>query len=270
MSGDHYEFYEPSEEDWPRDQKVDVAKVRILEVLFSKSDAVYYQRQAEILMEGEFFHWITAKALNELADEGAIGSELRDLKSIKLKFYWNRSNRYWKRKANAIQGLVLRFSAHRFTNAVGLHGEMMADAALPRAGLMPEAVNVKSWGGAVWDKSNHDLDRVFSRQGVTYGVEIKNTLGYIEKDEFEIKVRMCKHLGLRPLFVMRFAPKSYMNHLIENGGFGLLLKYQLYPFGEAGFAKEVREMLGITVDAPRAYEQGTIERLRKGLDKGPV
>jgi hypothetical protein len=238
-----------------------------MSTLFSASDAVYYQRQAELLAEREYFHWITAKALNELAAEGKIGSERRQHPNISLRFYWSRSNRYWRRKANEIEKIVLRFSQQPFTKAVGMQGELMIDAALPRAGLIPMGTNVREWKGKIWETSNHDLDRVYSRDGIDYGVEIKNTLGYIDRDEFVVKLRMCEYLRLRPLFVMRFAPKSYMDELNSAQGFGWLMGYQFYPFGEAEFARKVQTVLGIKVDTPRALAEGTIVRLSKWLER---
>jgi len=53
---------------------------------------------------------------------------------------------------------------------------------------MPKAKKVKEYNGKKWEKTGHDLDFVFSRNGVVYGCEIKNTLGYIEKGELELKL----------------------------------------------------------------------------------
>jgi hypothetical protein len=102
---------------------------------------------------------------------------------------------------------------------------------------------------------------VFERDGIAYGIEIKNTLGYIEKSELEIKLRMCKLFGMRALFILRFAPKSYINLIREQGGFTLIFKYQLYPFGQKAFADEVRTRLRLPTDSPARIEDGTVQRL---------
>jgi hypothetical protein len=117
-----------------------------------------------------------------------------------------------------------------------------------------------------WQKTGHDLDRVFERDGIAYGAEIKNKLTYIDKDELEIKIEMCGYLKLRPLFIMRMAPKNYIHLINEAGGFALIFKYQLYPFGAEAMAKRVREEMSLEgmvfpVDCPRAIEAGTIQRL---------
>lgn len=159
--------------------------------------------------------------------------------------------------------MVRRFSDSQFTWAIGAHGEGMFDAALPKAGFMPAASNVKSFGGKVWTKTKHDLDRVYGRGGKHYGVEIKNTLSYIDREELEIKLTMCAHLELVPVFIVRMAPKNYVEMVRAAGGFTLIFEWQLYPHGQGAFAKEVRETLGLKVDSPRAIQDGTIERLSK-------
>ena len=46
------------------------------------------------------------------------------------------------------------------------------------------------------------------RDGVRYGVEVKNQLGYIDQTEFQIKLAMCVHFGIRPMFVTRAMPEN--------------------------------------------------------------
>jgi len=146
----------------------------------------------------------------------------------------------------------------------------MFDAALPRAGFAPRGRAVRFFAGKEWLRSKHDLDRVFSRGGRDYGIEIKNTLAYIPREEMEIKVEMCKHLGLVPVFIVRMAPANYIEAVRQVGGFTLVFEHQLYPFGQGEFAREVRERLGMKVDCPSAIEDGTIERLSKWAKKGEI
>ena len=51
---------------------------------------------------------------------------------------------------------------------------------------------------------DRNLDRVFERDGIPYGAEIKNTLAYIDRGELHVKLRMCFYLGLRPLFTVPY------------------------------------------------------------------
>jgi hypothetical protein len=248
---------------------------------------IFYERQLQVLFEKrgragpyltqDFFHWITARALEELVAEGKIksvtvplnepvttaavtGTELLEAGGTKIRFFWPKRARYVTREAEAIRKLVLEFSHTEFGRALGHQAETMFDAALPRKGFVPTGWNVRAYGGREWTETGHDLDRVFERDGTAYGVEIKNTLDYIDRDELEINLRLCAHLGLTPLFIMRWAPKSYNKMIIDAGGFALLFEYQLYPHGQETFAKRVRETLGLPVDSPAAIADGTVQR----------
>lgn len=226
----------------------------------SHTEDLFYERQLTVGFEDRFFHWITVRALRVLVAKGDLNSELWPMGNLRLRFYRHRKHRYWKRQAAEIAALVSEFSHPTITRGLGLHGEAMFDAALPRAGFMPAAYNVQSFRGREWTATEHDLDRVFERDGIAYGIEIKNTLPYIDRNELEIKLDMCDALDLRPLFIARMHPKSYMDMIIKRGGYGLIVKYQLYPYGHADLAKRVRERLGLPADSPRALAEGTIQR----------
>ena len=269
LMDDHFDAYydeyhdalEPDEPERPRYRRIDEAKDVLLEGLFrAQPERVFYERQIQVLSERRFFHWITGRALGELAAEGRIGTALAPLIGpINVRFYWSTRLRYWRRSAEAVRRLVARYSRPEFARAVGQHGETMFDAALPTGGFMPRAKDVREYEGRKWEQTAHDLDRVFERDGVRYGVEIKNTLPYIDRRELQIKLAMCEALGLRPLFIMRSAPKSYIHQVNQAGGFVLRFDWQLYPFGYEAFAEEIHEKLGLPVDCPRAIETGSRE-----------
>jgi hypothetical protein len=262
----HWDDYEPDfeqvEDERPRDAMVDTAKEALRQFFEVERQQVFYKRQLQVIFEDRFFHWITDRALTELAAEGHIAEDTEEFPVIQhMTFYRAKTHRFWKRQAAEIAGLVQRFSDPEFTRALGAHGEQMFDAALPRFGFMPVGTKVRSYEGKTWMETGHDLDRVFVRDGVAYGAEIKSTLKYIPRDELTAKLKMCKYLGLRPLFIVRFAPKSYNFEVFEQDGFTLVIKHQLYPFGEKTFADEVKERLRLPTDSPARISDGTVERL---------
>jgi hypothetical protein len=268
---DWEDLYEPDieeQDERPRDPMVDAAKIELRAYFEKNNEWVFYKRQIGVIFEGKYFHWVTDRALTELAAEGYISSETEEVPRVgHLTFLRARGHRYWRRQAEEIKGLVAQFSDPAFTAALGAQGEQMFDAALPRFGFMPAGTKVRSYGQRTWTETGHDLDRVFVRDGIAYGAEIKNTLKYIPSDEFQVKLRMCKYLGLRPLFITRFAPKSYNYQIIGAGGFSLVFKYQLYPFGQKVFADEVKAKLGLPVDCPVRINDGTIERFLRWHQK---
>lgn len=255
----------PGEAAQPRDPKTDEAKAALVAFFHANPLGVWYERQLVVMfeqarrprayLEGEgFFHWITARALGELVEERIVESRvlplsqpvtdsaLRGAQQVfggpLIRFFWRPRNRYVARRAEAIRRLVTAFSATDFGRALGQQGEMMFDAALPTQGFLPRARNTRQWGDRRWVTSDNNLDRIFERDGIAYGAEIKNTLIYIPPDELEVKLDMCDYqvkldmcdyLGLTPLFIVRMAPKSYIEQVRLRGGYTMIFEWQQYP-----------------------------------------
>jgi hypothetical protein len=242
------------------DEFAKVAADVLLDHINKFPEEVFYERQLQVIFEDAYFHWVTSRVLDNLAALKKVQSESLPLNSAIIRFFFSNKLRFWKRKAREKRALVLRYCEPDFNNAMGRQAEMLFDAALPKAGFMPVAQNTREYQGKVWEESKQNLDRIFVRDGIAYGAEVKNTLRYIEGKEFSAKLRMCLHLGLRPLFIARMMPKSYVWEVIEAGGYCLIFKYQLYPFGEFELAKMIRNKLQLPVDTPAAIYEGTITK----------
>jgi len=253
---------------YQRDEKIDEAKESILAFLVENSTSVYYERQLAVLFEKKFFHWITVKALLELISYGSVCSEILELApAVPIRFFRMRTNRYWKRQASKVSKLVRLFSAPEFSRAIGLQGELMVDAALPLAGFNVIARNANSFQGKTWTDTGHDLDRIVQRKSNYYGVEIKNTLPYIDRDEFRVKLQMCSFLGLKPLFISRMAPKSYTYEIFQRGGISWILGTQYYPFGHTDLAATVQRELQLPVACHTRIQDGDVSRLIKAAER---
>src|SRR5207253_1094824 len=111
---------------------------------------VFYGRQIEVLFERRFFHWITTRALGELASEGAIQFVRTPRAPKEVKFYWSRRNRYWRRQVASALMLIQEYSREEWTRALGRHAEIMFTAALAGGGFVPTAENVREYKGAEW------------------------------------------------------------------------------------------------------------------------
>jgi len=252
------EFYEAAP---PRDNQIDAAKEVLLARFFpDDGENVYYGRQLEILLEEEFFHWITKKALNELAQSRLIATKAEATPQFTAHFYWPRRYRYPRRKVRETLELIAAFSRPQFGDALGQVGESLVDAGFATIGFRILSRNVREVDGKRWRESNHDLDRLVERDGVRYGVEIKNTLGYISTDEFEIKLKMAAYFGVRPMFIARMMPKTYVHAVWQQGGFCLLLKNQHYPYMSNELMQAVREKLNFPVTIVRNLADGTLAR----------
>src|SRR5260370_220845 len=146
------------------------------------------------------------------------------------------------------------------TRGLGACGEQLFYEGLAQTGFRIIKRKVKEVSGVVWTETGHDLDRLIVRDDVPYGVEIKNQLGYIGLEELEAKLRMCERFGVRPMFVARMMPKSYINDVVKPGGFCLSLKQQNYPLLAEDLAKRVRERLGLPVACIRELPDTTMNR----------
>ena len=134
----------------------------------------------EVIFEKGYFHWVTRRGLRELVEERRLVLETVPLTgAIPLHVYRRPSNRNWRRKANALAHMLTEFSPGTpLGSSLGQHGELMFDSAMARFGFIPVARKVRGWNGRQWSESGHDLDRVYQRDGIDYGAEIKNTLKY--------------------------------------------------------------------------------------------
>jgi len=222
---------------------------------------VYFSRQLEVQNEDRYFHWITNRAIRDLESEGMILSERRNLQSGgTIKLLWNKKFRYHKREAAKLVELVNEYSAPNIGAALGLQGEALILEGFASIEFVMKGRDKNEYSGRVWTQSAHDVDFVFERDGKAYGIEVKNTLGYMDKEEFDIKINLCHSIGVRPIIAARMLPRSWINELIKAGGFALIIKYQLYPWAHRDLAKKVRTELELPVDAPRRLSEGTMAR----------
>lgn len=229
---------------------------------------MFFSRQLEVLHERQFIHWISNRAVRHLLELGEVRGERRGLRAGgTIHLLWHRSFRYYRRVAARVVALVEEYADPNIGGALGLHGEALVLEGFARLEFVLKGRNTSSFAGKSWSSTGHDLDFVFSRDGASYGVEVKNTLGYMDYREFQEKVRLCKFLGIRPVFATRMMPKPWIHELGRAGGFALILGYQLYPWAHRDLAERVRQELGLPVDAPRSLEDGTMQRFLRWHEK---
>lgn len=243
------------------DAREDQARLVLEEFIEVHRDSVFFSRQLEVRYEDEWYHWITNRALRELVGRGLIRTEVSELKTGgSINLMWHKSHRYYRRDAKAVVKLVEEYADPNIGGALGLQGEALVLEGFARSQFVMRGRDARSHEGRKWIQTDHDLDFVFERDGRVYGVEVKNTLRYIDYREFRTKIQMCRELGITPVFAVRMLPKSWIHELNEAGGFALILKHQLYPWAHRDLARRVKSELGLPVDAPRSLQEGTMAR----------
>jgi len=265
---DRYEFYEPDEEALEGLYAVDnyfyEAQNDLAALFTANPKKVYYLRQLQVRLEKKYFHWITNNAAVGLLRLGRLKEErvVSARGGMFTRFLTHPSNRYTKREIKRTQDIIEEYSRPEVTISCGIRAENLFCAGLAEKGFMPKDKKVRSFQGKTWEKSGHDLDYLFERDGIHYGCEIKNTLTYIDKEEFVTKMEMCEFLGIKPLFIMRYTPKTYMWEIYKKGGYGMLFEYQIYDLSQKELVEKIRETLGMPVDCPRAIPEGMLERFK--------
>ncbi len=256
----YYDDFEPPA--YERDKKIDEAKSFVLEFFKTNNKQVFYIKQLEVIFEKKFFHWITSRALGELVGEGYLGMVEMPLsvEGTRVKFLFDRKNRYYKREIKKSIGVIREYSDHAIARACGEQADVLFFNALVRKGFASHGEDVNEYKGKKWQATNHNLDFIIEKDSIVYGCEVKNTFAYIERDEFSIKLRICDFLGIKPLFIMRGSPKTYNFEVIQKGGYVMIFEKQIYPFGHEKLVERIIEVLGMPVDCPRKIPDGIIER----------
>jgi hypothetical protein len=252
------------------DTEEEKARARLLAYFEDNPQSVSYSRQLEILFEREYFHWVTNRALRRLVEEGRVRTEQRQLSAgSEIKLVWHRSYRFYKRAADQVFKLVDQYTEAATDGALGMQGEHLVLAAFARQKFVLVGEESNSYGGKTWEATKHDLDFIFERDGVGYGVEVKNTLGYLDVSEFVTKIRLARHIGLKPVFAVRALPKTWAYALVQAGGYAMVMGYQFYPWTHKEIADRMREELGLPVDTPKRIEQGTMQRFENWILSPP-
>lgn len=264
---DDYDLYEePAEyEQYLPDAYFEAAQAEIRDLYRQNKDSVFYLRQLQVKFEKKYFHWVTNNALIGLL-------KIRYLKDQRIaaprrgtstRYFFHRSNRYPKRAMNRLEKVIRGYSQDSVTRGCGHRAEDLFCNALALHGFMPVAKEVKEHKGKTWTRTDPDLDFIFQRDEIEYGTEVKNTLGYIDKEELDIKIEMCAFFGVRPLFIMRYAPKPYINSIYENGGFALLFETQIYELGQVELVKRISKVTELPVICSKSIPDGIIGRFEK-------
>lgn len=172
-----------------------------------------YLKQLQVSFEKPFFHWVTGFAVRDLLEERFLQGDLESVESrrterIFLKFIYRRGNRYTARAKKGIGKIVAWYSEPEVARAAGIQAQTLFLTALLKRGFLFGGENTNEFAGKKWVETGHDLDFVLSRDEVTYGFEVKNRLEYITREELILKLRLCKFLGIRPVFIMRGSPKD--------------------------------------------------------------
>jgi len=164
-------------------------------------------------------------------------------------------------------GLVEEYADPYIGGALGLHGEAMILEGFARKQFVMHGRNTRTFGDREWTYSEHDLDFIFERDGVAYGIEVKNTLGYMDYRELQIKIALCQEIGVRSVFAARMLPRTWINEIIGAGGFAVDPEVPVVSVDSSRSSEEgagsPRVASGLSA-GPRGWDDGTIRAMARG------
>lgn len=245
----------------------DYAKKALMEIFESNPDKVFYTNQLAVMNERQFYHWITSHALSDLYKERKIVSFQEEIEGQTYTFFCNKKVRYYKTALKELSSSIKILHNHRVSHLIGKHLERLVTTSFFKLGFSCHGIAVNEFNGKQWNQSNHNLDLIVEKDNIVYGVECKNTIPYINKKEFDIKIKMCKFLGIRPLFAVRYLPSAWVKELYENNGFAWLFEYQLYPQYLIENLQQIGENLRLPLKVCEELWQSTNDRFLKNHNR---
>ena len=248
----------------------------------------YHQHHLQVLYEANFFEWVITYALRDLVNEGFLTvldrenvDGLNRLESTKrLRFYASsdalrdsKGVEVMKRRVLSTAAYVARYSIPQHTSVAGKHLEALVKSHFQILQFRVVGTHTAKYGNQTWSKTDHNLDFVAEKPGtnLAVGVEVKNTLSIMDPKEIDIKIEMCKHLGIVPVFAVRWI-KPYINCIQRQGGFGWVFKTQMYPLGYEEFVKRLYTRFSLPGDRGRnaGKKKGFPVAVRTEVPEKPV
>jgi hypothetical protein len=242
------------------DPQIQNAKPIVMQLFIDKygrpKKTPYYVAQLQTLLEKQFFPWITHQAAEQLVNEKVLSKITTTTKYHgKVVFFYNarldKSNLKLtvEKHVKSTCKLIDKYSDPSVCKAFGEHLEGLVKAELRAQGFKIVGARTNKYKNKEWAKTKNNLDFIAEHNSgkLTIGVEVKNTIPIIEREEIEIKIDMCEFLQITPVFAVRWL-KPYTELIRNRGGFSWIFKTQIYPPGFDDLTKTLWKRLGLPVN----------------------
>jgi hypothetical protein len=197
---------------------------------FCDNDSVFYMKQIEVIFEDRYPHDITGKAVKRLAEDGFLRQDERYYREgMSAIFVWRRDLRWKATEMKQKLQLMAAFTDDEVNDGCGKYAEILFSHMFDKNGFEIVARHANKVKGKKWTKSGRNLDFVIEKDGILYGVEVKNRFDYMKPDEFADKVEMCQFLGLLPVFPIRCPSPSQFTLMGDANGLALKFKTRIFP-----------------------------------------
>lgn len=217
----------------------------------------YHRKQIEVIFEDRYDHWDVNNAVDSLVSE----KFLRKKRSGNAHFVFRSNVRYYIREIKRRTKIIKAYSDPVITAALGNWAEKMVEYMCRLNEFEILGRHTNEFQGKKWVRTDENLDFIIGKDYIAYGIEVKNTLAYMETDEFLRKIGMCKFLGLTPLWILRNAPEIQFNTMKANRGLILASKVQMYPYGQESLTKRIWNKMRLPVGVRSEMLQKVVNSL---------
>jgi hypothetical protein len=217
----------------------------------------YHRKQIEVIFENRYDHWDVNNAVDSLVSQ----KFLRKKRSGNAHFVFRSNVRYYIREIKRRTKIIEAYSDPTITRALGNWAEKIVEYMCGLNGFEILGRNTNEFQGKRWAGTNENLDFIIGKDYIAYGIEVKNTLPYMETDEFLRKIAMCGFLGLTPLWIVRNAPEVQFNTMKASRGLILASKVQMYPYGQEPLTKRIWNKMRLPVGVRAEMPQKVVNSL---------
>jgi hypothetical protein len=227
-----------------------------------------------VFAEKEYSPGKVKTGLQRLESSGALSSVKKTVDGVgDVKFYFpskfNNGQELQKirKKIDRSAVWIAKYSHPSITKMLGkhLHDVVRSEIRVHGFEILEEG-NVKKHGSKEWTKTNHSLDIVarHRRKNLTIGVEVKNMLSLDPLSEVLVKLEMCRHLEITPVFACRWM-ESHKQVIKSKDGFLWQFGVQLYPRGQEKFVDAIRKRFKFPVMVSSELPQNSINEFERWL-----
>ncbi|MEM4635434.1 MAG: hypothetical protein QXL44_06055 [Candidatus Nitrosocaldus sp.] len=199
------------------------AKQAILDLFNKDKNFIAYDREIRYRLESKYPHDVIGEAIKQLEKEGKLKRTnlpgRRSLNRNNPNVFYRVPDSNWKKQLELMRKkFELSLFITHLLPEMGEHAEKAWWRAFRKNGWYVEPEKEEDIGGINCYKNkkasiNNDIDFIVSKDGIAYGVEVKNGLTY--PDDLYFKVRVAIEIDVIPLVIARWLNPRQINVLKE-------------------------------------------------------
>lgn len=263
-------------EEYLHDKRVDEAELRIIKIV--EENKVVTDRELKVRLEKDFFPWVVSRGLKNLIPSKVreVGYPGRRVSGGTESFYVLVDTSYddvqdlikiKRRIANMVADVLTGVSD------VSRFAEDLFEDAFSKLGFMMHGRDVSSFKGknasGIKGKEPPNLDFVVEKDGLIYGVDVKNWIRYEynSRQDIEQKVTVALALDVIPWIIARYVDKDMIyTNIYSKGGVAYPYISLLLPPNLRSLAEDANRYLGypvLAVDSLPDYKVKWMEKLHQ-------